>query len=255
MHSADVDITLYRGDFNKIEEFDFHKTHPACYVGQGVYLTDSRSVADTYRSKGARYDFTRKDRFNYYQLAEFQTKAWVGRALNRGDALRKCCEAYPEVNVLDLHQAGLLKIEYETANTYYNRPDAKGERPMVVKYTGRITVGHLSIFKFPRRKFLNEMIDFRRNNITDPGILEVLVEKGLVASDAREYTPDRNQSGKIFRPRYRKPREDNFRRLRAVLEPYGFKGIWYNGGVATGNERHNAFVVWDDEYVNQNRVQ
>lgn len=49
-------LTLYRGDYTRIRKFAFHKTNRNCFVGQGIYLTDSIEIADTYRTKGADWD-------------------------------------------------------------------------------------------------------------------------------------------------------------------------------------------------------
>lgn len=46
-------LTLYRGDADKIKEFEFKKTNKYCLLGQGIYLTDSLSIANTYRTKGS----------------------------------------------------------------------------------------------------------------------------------------------------------------------------------------------------------
>lgn len=45
-------LKLYRGDSTKIKKFEFSKTSDWCYRGQGIYLTDSLSVAQSYRTKG-----------------------------------------------------------------------------------------------------------------------------------------------------------------------------------------------------------
>jgi len=45
-------LVLYRGDYEKIREFDISKTNRHCLVGRGIYLTDSLKVAQTYRTKG-----------------------------------------------------------------------------------------------------------------------------------------------------------------------------------------------------------
>lgn len=46
-------ITLYRGDYDKIKNFLFSKTNKYCYRGQGIYLTDHLELAETYRTKGS----------------------------------------------------------------------------------------------------------------------------------------------------------------------------------------------------------
>lgn len=44
-------MILYRGDYEKIDEFDVDMTRKDCLLGKGVYLTVSREVATTYRNK------------------------------------------------------------------------------------------------------------------------------------------------------------------------------------------------------------
>lgn len=45
-------LTLYRGDAEKIKEFELKKTNKFCLLGQGIYLTDNLKVANSYRTKG-----------------------------------------------------------------------------------------------------------------------------------------------------------------------------------------------------------
>ena len=49
-------MKLYRGDSEKISQFDFNKTYSHCLVGQGIYLTDNIDVANTYRTKGCDFN-------------------------------------------------------------------------------------------------------------------------------------------------------------------------------------------------------
>ena len=45
-------IDLYRGDSSKIKEFNLNKTNSYSLLGKGIYLTDTKRVAETYRDKG-----------------------------------------------------------------------------------------------------------------------------------------------------------------------------------------------------------
>lgn len=42
-------LRLYRGDSTKVVKFDFNKTRKYSLVGQGIYLTNSIKIAQSYR--------------------------------------------------------------------------------------------------------------------------------------------------------------------------------------------------------------
>ncbi len=79
-------LTLYRGDFEKISKFKFHKTNRHCLVGRGIYLTDSKEVADSYRTKGMRIT-------DDYCVSKSDV-LFQGETNNKGEALEKAFEKF-----------------------------------------------------------------------------------------------------------------------------------------------------------------
>lgn len=49
--------------------------------------------------------------------------------------------------------------------------------------------------------------------------------------------------------------EDIFNDIKRILKPYGYFGFEYSGGIRIGGcGRHRAFSIWDEDFVNNHKV-
>lgn len=103
-------ITLYRGDSTKIDEFKFNRTYKRCLWGQGVYLTDTLDIAETYRRKGRHWRFDLRERYNGFDMPS-GTVLYSGKATDRNQARDLAFPAFicaynPDTRRFDNHSNG-----------------------------------------------------------------------------------------------------------------------------------------------------
>lgn len=263
-------LRLYRGDSRKINEFDFSKTRKHCLVGPGIYLTNKLVVAETYRVKGSTERNPKEDLFS-------------GEAKDRPEAFEKAfkvffdfeCKYHPtmlwrtaeqskpflaecKANYRALIEAGKIVAEYQAVYSW----QTKRPRNITVTYKRDNKVGYLTQFDFPAQAFLASMIHID-GRITDTMFWEVVHDAGQVFGrpcESREEFIRTNlqvSAADVYTKSGRGTHSaETFIKLRRVLTPFGYRGFEYNGGNYTGGVgRHRAFCVWDDEFVNQHRVQ
>lgn len=267
MYNNPKKIRLFRGDKEEIDQFDFSMTNKRCLVGQGIYLTDKQEVADTYRVKGIKH-WQHKGPI----LAPVET-IFEGEARDRNDAIEKsferfCARHEPRLNynglkanqkkqVLEQLRAlfeeakleGRITAEYRQVNW------RAGVRYLVVKYNTQIYMGEVSVFAFPEREFNDSMLHVYK--IADPEILGLFFDAGLSYgtpyAERHEYVKH-NTYCRWSRTPYTGPKPD-FAKIRRIVEPFGFRGFEYDGGLMIGGfGRHRAFCVWNDEWVNAHRI-
>ncbi len=263
-------LTLYRGDYEKIKQFDFHKTNKYCWVGPGVYLTESLSVAESYRTKGSSsgnkprilFEGKAKDRpdaidkafdtyFRAYHLdllpyKERKTAEWNEKARKHAYALYQA-----------LLQEGKIKASYAASLYRDRRPEL-----LKVELETEETTGFITEFAFEKEDFEPAIVRIDKP-IKDRMFWEILFERkvnfGLPAITKDEYLGmnlGRSYWGNncALRPGARLTKEE-LTSVRKAISQFGYKGFEYSGGVPTGGSiRHRAFCVWDDAYVNQHRV-
>lgn len=285
-------IRLYRGDASKIKEFDFHKTNKSCYVGQGIYLTNDISLADTYRTKGA-YQFMPDNRIvsggfatkgeaieaGLQGYARFLWETENERHHRKEDLSKLAAKVRQEY--LDKIESG--EIKFERHANYDRNPGATRFRfTATVPYRG---VGFVTVFEFPRATFERDVIKIWQSpRNLDEGFLELVFEHRCYSNidyslgyDAFRraidaYVPYKPSftlatgTRRLSHAEREKLREErkhqpgwsisrlSHNRLIQILKPYGFKGFEYEGGANTGGKRHRAFSIWDDDYVNSHRV-
>lgn len=268
-------LRLYRGDYRKITEFDFHKTNKYCYVGPGVYLTDSLKVAETYRTKGS----SERPRVSLL---------FSGSAKDRTMALEKAFAAFMEEKcreqgvrfTRDSNTKAWHRIGEEARAEFQRLVDAKKivaeytstgyqlrERALDVTYYRDDKVGYITEFLFPRAAFLSSVVNIDER-IVDRMFWEIVHDAGQVYGTPYSNRDDfirANMMKKFERQTTRSVngrlvlsgRHDRhvFTTLRRILKPYGYRGFEYNGGVHVGGfGRHRAFCIWDDDFVNEHRV-
>ncbi len=274
-------LVLFRGDFPKIKKFDIKATNNYCLYGQGVYLTSSLDVAQSYRAKGA-------DWMDVHPIHEL----YKGEAANRNDALyQKAFPFFVDLVTRDQpvprksrhlrKEVALGKKRYEEILMEFKELVYKREivadyvtSPLFVptrQQTGnkylrvcwhrdnKEAVGFVTKFCFDRRSFQSSMIRIDRP-IVETCILEILfdhkIELGTPYTDREDYI--KHNLGKLLvnvpRPGTRQTLLQT-KKIRDAFTPYGYRGFEYRGGMYMGGlGAHQAFVVWDDEYVNQHRV-
>lgn len=263
-------LKLYRGDATKIDEFQLKKTDPYSLVGRGIYLTDTRSVAETYRKKGHPDD---------------KPELFYGLAKDRQDALRQALENFVRRGLLDMGynlpkvtksraelsltkefnemvDTGVLKVEY-----IFQERQKNGERNMKVVYNVPKSLGYLTSFDFPKEEFEKSILNIN-NVIPDESFWRRMwdhkVAVGLECHNREQYITLNRQTDfytygqhDFFRPNsWTKGGKDKIaRRLSRVMKPFGFQGLEYEGGRTVGGAGyHRAFCLWSEEYVNAHKV-
>ena len=275
-------IVLFRGDAEKVDEFDIRRTSRYSLLGRGVYLTDSRSIADTYRSKG---------------LSSFKSGRKVlfeGRANDRKEALEMALphfadDFFPPIpyNTPKAKREVLRKANIEKARKHFYQ--LVDEKQIVAEYLSstqdkylRVSnlslpaEGYLTEFHFNRRE-LNTSVIKVDGYIRDEGFWELMWEHNIpvgLESDNKEvycrinssaiFNLSQSQTTKVSSYwrgeqnllRGKLNRAAIFTKIRHALEPYGYRGLEYSGGRYLGGNRylHRAFCMWDDEFVNDHKV-
>lgn len=260
-------LVLYRGDSTAIDEFDFHKTSKHCLLGPGVYLTNSRPVADTYRTKGANQNFR-----------EFPRILFEGPAKDRTDALRKACESYIQhwirINArgrrplsaketTSLHQIfwDLVDARHITAD-YTVKPGsfARSGPRLEVVYHFHPKTGYVTEFSFPKKAFEDSLIDATGRPIRDTQFWEIVYDNkvsfGTPYATRNEFVTYNSRAqviptGKTVRHTFTL---QVCASLRRACQPYGYRGFQYSGGLITRSINHRAFVIWDVDFVNAHKV-
>jgi hypothetical protein len=262
IRSCEVDtLTLYRGDYEKIREFNFHKTKKYCLVGPGVYLTPSLRVAESYRVKGAQHEAyirptlfcaSAKDRTEAYEKAflVFHKDKKEVSGIHREKLSEKQEKALQETHrreFITLREEGLITARYTGAGVGTNRV-------IQVDYKGRPGIGYITEFEFLRKPFSESVVDVC-GVISDTTFWEIMfdhkVPYGTPYEGRHEYVT-RNSQPYQTRPLPDRTLCDSIRR---AVQPFDYKGFRYQGGRYVGGlGAHDAYCIWDDEYVNEHKV-
>jgi hypothetical protein len=274
-------LKLYRGDGEKISQFEFSKTSKYCLYGRGIYLTTEKEVAETYRKKGLAY-----------AGHVFHPTLFVGGAANRLEAMENAFSTFAmewahlpgnEKMVADKQEPlknkkvaaqirDLYRIEIEekrvVAEYFEEYVGGAKKRHLKVTWTPDVPTtreGYITAFEFPEAQFNSSVVHMERK-LSDRQVAEILYENqigrqhresfGTYADRLMGYlAPSLVQ---VLRQTALGPRvhysRSEFDKIRSALQPYGYLGFEYCGGIRMGHMRHRAFVIWDDQYVNQHRV-
>jgi len=279
-------ITLYRGDAEKIRKFEFMKTKKNCLFGQGIYLTDNETVADSYRQKGVN-----NRSYSYASLHGRYVTLFQGSCKNREDAYQKAFPKFLQDFYRDDFQPtarGIKHTQFEmmaketfksliaegriqakyTAYSHMSRKEHK-ERVksgqdvyhMEVSYTrdNENITGFITKFQFEDHELKGNIIRIERP-IMDHFFWEIAREHRLGFDIQHDETKEILSSMNFYR--YGDPRKQlmhtkrNFNLLLNHYPQYGFKGLEYDGGKRVGGlGYHRAFVIWDEQWVNNHKVQ
>lgn len=276
MNNNQKTITLYRGDGKNIDEFKFKKTNSGCLLGKGIYLTDKKSVADSYRTKGE-YDGKGKLTSSYrainknvaWQVAE---EKWLEHRRYQRN-FRKTIPLTKEETVMfkkefeKMRDQGLFNLARIIENfTTDKEPGWKWE----LTELSETQAGYLSTFVFPEPYFGNNLINFDAE-YHQQGFLEILDSPKMWRNSfpRRQWAPSENQLVVDNYFEFRAIREDFPEKNRYTFNPramkfteitgvlrydYGIHGFEYSGGKRLGGGRHRAFCIFDEDYVNAHRV-
>lgn len=280
-------LILYRGDSTVIDEFKFKKTKSTCLVGQGIYLTNSEKIADTYRKKG---NWSRKshrvevlfnesafNRLDAYErafmsfinvdgLPKFEDvnvyvlKVKIDNPKRHGELSKKEQKALQQYRALYDQLKDDEKITAEYTSTL---KDSHGRRPIKVEYHHGEPTGYLSRFVFDEKEF-NQSV-FKIDQVYDPAFWELIWDNQIQFGRYRTVWPDSPIKDKDLFIKFNIEQADRnplnkyfttiYREIRHVLEPYGYNGFEYSGGIMMGGNRHRAFCIWDEQWVNKHLVE
>lgn len=294
------EATLYRGDSTPVEMFHSGSNDAVNLFGRGIYFTDSTEVAKEYSVKGKKYSPTKKqavrnalddiaenelgwadtlerlkddfrdklrnsDRSLYDEIQkEFEDEASIEHTavLNKAvDILRKnkpriAKNAFGAWTVMDDGARGSLS-SFEIPNSVIEKTlDADAPMPPAVINTmaEAIPLGdfrdadgnHLSPSSFARW-----VEEYRQNGVMVAWKDRVMGGNGSSPS-LSDYIKGTHDSTRVT---YREPEM-----LKALLEPLGYMGIRFRGGirdgdtvVGGGSSPHVVYVIWDADLVNQTR--
>lgn len=262
-------LELYRGDYEKIREMDFKKTNKYCLVGQGIYLTNSKQVADTYRDKGST---------DYREVFLFNDKA-----VNKNVAMQAAYNNFVERKWKNDFKTPIVKtskafIAFDKTVQAIWRVMVDREEIAVTRSYDHIAkisyfdikikvanVGYLTTFRFPKAQMEAGLFNVETTQF-DPKILELIWEKGLfsqttVFSFGKKENEDRFACFEEARDYALRMGLNSLRldhnKLMKYLKPMGYIGYEYNGGTYAGaslGKCHRAFSIWDSDFVNAHKI-
>lgn len=259
-------LTLYRGDYTKIDNFELRKTSKWSLLGQGIYLTNDIKIAKSYKRKGSEL--------------EFESILFNGRADNRNIAYDKAfivfCQrqwdknnttAFPTGKILQNFMnkmkpvfQDLIERKAITAE-YVNAPFQKEKFIRVkVKENVEDKSGYLTEFEFDK-KYIDNNVVHVDINCQDVFILELIYENKLHKQnlDKSSFIQSNLRHKSIFDiingTVTNKYLQDPWKKFRSAVIPYGVIGLEYHGGARLGGGwGHRAFSIWDEEFVNRHKV-
>lgn len=283
-------IVLYRGDSTKIKEFSLKKANKFCLLGKGIYLTNKPSVAQTYRMKGSSLwhlntTVEAKDKpqaikmilWTFYLCRFYQKDEKLVDLFKR---IIKDPKATARVSrIEDLKPEILQELEksiyrqLEDGSITMTRGSKVNGKQSFTFQEDSSSIGWTTKFVFPEPYFTRNCVNFDAVQL-DEGFLQILEDQRFWKDTRMEYLKDgsvnewdpylkfQNQR----RPAYgttesnRRLRLDShgirFDRLIPVLVSYGIHGFEYSGGARMGGYGyHRAFSIFDEQYVNDHRVE
>lgn len=253
-------ITLYRGDFEKIDEFKVRKTHKHCLWGPGVYLTANKNVAETYRTKG-QWKVRNPSPVTVYAFDKIEAmekllKSYISeRRSDRRNSLIK----NGSKDSSDARVEKLLKQEFEeklangsliVKRNANKTPD--GKFLFTLKDDSPMTHGWLTSFVFNESDLVRNTIQI--DSVVLPEfVCEILKDPLCWKKEAaqKKFLANRNFKADKNLPVH--PNLDHYRFIRKLQER-GIVGYRHTGGIATGSSiRHQVFVIFDEDFVNQHK--
>lgn len=277
-----MELVLYRGDFEKIHEFKYKKTHAWSLVGKGIYLTNDLKIAQSYRTKGGSEEATKtlfigeaanrtealKAAFKTFCEFQWRNKGGRGRYLSGTEAIRfeQSCQAQWS----QLIEAGAIKADYishpiptggrrcgaSSAQRAHQKERLKHAPPRLkVEWDKDIKVGYVSKFIFDKAYIDTNVLHVDRP-CYDEAFWGLMYDRQIAIG--RQYAT-REDYVKANRGRRILQTTGEFtawEKVKNALMPYGIIGYEYNGGQRLGGGyNHRAFCLWNDEFVNQHKIE
>lgn len=271
-------LILYRGDSNKIKEFKYKETNKYCLLGQGIYLTNKESVAHTYRTKGT--------------IESNKETLFSGPSDNRATALEEgfyqyCVNKWRQVNAYNvkyptdpakkkkfedslrkefqgLVEKGDIVAEYSDVVGLVQYKSQKVKRSLMVVWTkSDVAVGYVTRFEFDEETF-NKAMFHVDNPCHDVAFWTSAYKAGMFVGTPYNNIDDyvKQNLGRKVAPNnvipglYGRVVRFDWAKLQKILRPFGYLGFEYNGGIRIGGGKlHRAFCVWDENFVNEHKVE
>jgi hypothetical protein len=246
-------MILYRGDSSHISEFMVGRTQANCLYGRGIYLTDSKKVAETYRIKDVpsrhrdkqsnilidgyfkSFDEAMLEAFNKFSKrvdpqGNFLVREYAGKIYPRHTQLiKQRWEAVKDLLIIDKRNPSSIPRDIGIQLLHY-----KIVLPILP------AVGKISIFNFPNQELMHNTVSVHR--CLNQGIINLINDELHI--DFKALHIHTFNGYKSF----------PWNKLSRIIMPYGYIGLTYRGG-ANGNDiNHTCFVIWDEEYVNRHRI-
>lgn len=287
-------VRLYRGDSTEIKRFTTEKGDPMALFGQGIYLTDSKRVANDYMAKGSTggdiiYRFgggTKQDAIQRWiegkakwlhldGTEETGIHTWSGGGLPFSNGTK-----WGNLSNEIAHQEYKQRIELATELWKKLEPTVEVRKQL----DGDIIIrkkqhkGSIAIFEIPA-DFVSKCLDAEEEIPTEVvDLLNDLLHKTGDMSTARDMNQfikqheyegiqtddDEILGGDGYRPTFRQvwtaitadsSIHDDPVGIRRGLKDLGYTGIRYLGGISMGGGyKHNAYVFWDEKFINRYRV-
>lgn len=166
--------------------------------------------------------------------------------------------------------------EGEIYSVYHSHLVVNGKRYIVVRYKAKQNInigeqlGYISEFSFDKDYLFRNIID-ADSRYNDSELWKILYNAGITIGHIPSFVDERTYASfntnrislleavdKTIADKkagfFSSDRATIFKRIEEALSPYGVIGYRYNGGARTGGKRHNAFCIWDEDFVNKHKV-
>lgn len=274
--------TLYRGDATNIDEFKFNKTNTYCLVGQGIYLTDKLSIANTYRTKGSGKDAKieifsgfASNRLEAYEkgFEHFTKELWCDKVgyfsaypKNVKEKNKFLQEARSQFQILI--ESKRITADYTPLPYGVVKPSKETGKYIKVIWNKDPNFGFVTRFDFDQNYFNASM--FHVDNVCrDESFWSMMyenkIEIGTSVETIEEYIKVNKSKSIIqaidqrytdFGRKQTEARYKTYNKISDILKPFGILGFEYSGGRRLGGGyKHRAFCVWDEDFVNRHKIE
>ncbi len=271
-------LILYRGDATKIKEFKFKETSKYGLVGQGIYLTNKETIAHSYRTKN-----TKKTNSEVLFHGQSDNRAaaleegFYGYCVEKWTEDKGCMTKYPtdpkqkkrfedsqRLEYNRLIDKGEIVASYTDVVGMVQYKSQKVKRSLKVVWTKlHVDIGYVTRFEFEEDHFNKAMFHVDQP-CNDPAIWTLFYKAGIILGTPFDNLPDylKSNVGRIPMPSvlrtglHARVVRFDWVKLQRTLKPLGYLGFEYNGGMRLGGGyRHRAFCVWDENFVNEHKVE
>jgi hypothetical protein len=272
-------VTLYRGDSEKIAQYDIQQTDALALFGQGIYLTDNKRVANDYKSKGNQdrsiiwsvqgRNLTKEQAIQTYVRLMGKYLDYDGKPMSFGQQIDYGITTRDQNGNLSPNPKDVKRVAVAWENWKKQAPQIEIRKQLDgrIIFRKKDTRAVISVFQIPIR-VIQKMIN-AEEPISD-GLLHMLEYHLRRHQDDRTWqdissfvkTQEWDGSRPSFRGIFTNIGADSPLRdpdiqkdFRMELLQSGCPGIVYQGGLTMGGGyKHKAYVFWDNNTVNKYRV-